>query len=279
MTLTGYLSAYSLAEILNFIDREKRTGLLSISPDNTTLTIEVKPHYLWFENGRIMAVTFGLNGQELLAAIGQRKLIPTREIDLLQTQSNRLTQPLGTYLRSRGLLNLEQLKLLFNSQVIAPICRLFELSNGKFEFDPQKIYNYAEMTEISITAQEMGLLGLRVLKNWSGLSAKLPQANYALQRLLAKPPDFRLDRYESELFKLADGETQLTKLAHRMGLPVEIVQQASFRLSAFELVRQIPTEALHEVTDPDQYSLTDEFETTLLKEISAASWSRSKTLR
>ena len=90
MTLTGYLSAYSLAEIFNFVDREKRTGLLSILPDNSTLVIAIKLHYLWFENGRIMAVTIGLEGQELLDAIGHRKLIPTRELDLLRTQSNQL---------------------------------------------------------------------------------------------------------------------------------------------------------------------------------------------
>jgi hypothetical protein len=270
MTLTGSLSEYSLAEILNFIERGQSTGLLSIVPDSHDLTILVKPHYLWFDRGWIVAVTSGVNGQELLNAIWLRKLLPSTQIDLLRTQVNQLSQPLGTYLKSRGLLNLEQLKLLFNSQVIAPVCKLFELGNGKFKLDLQKSPNYAEMTEVSISAQELGLLGLRVLKNWNGLSAKLPHHSYALQRLLSHPPNFRLDRFESELFKLADGETPLAQLAQRMGLAVDLVKQTSYRLSVFELVRQIPTQPLP-APSPGQYSLTDEFEIALLKELEAAS--------
>jgi Domain of unknown function (DUF4388) len=270
MTLTGCLSEYSLAEILNFIERGQSTGLLSIVPDSDDLTIPIKPHCLWFDRGWIVAVTSGVNGQELLNAILLRKLLPSAQIDLLRTQVNRLSQPLGTYLKSRGLLNLEQLKLLFNSQVVAPVCKLFELSNGKFKLEFQQTPHYAEMTEMSISAQEMGLLGLRVLKNWHGLSAKLPHPSYALQRLLSQPPNFRLDRFESELFKLADGETPLAKLAQHMGVAVEVIKQTSYRLSVFELVRQIPTEPLA-APPPEQYSLTDEFEIALLKELDAAS--------
>jgi Domain of unknown function (DUF4388) len=270
MTLTGSLSEYSLAEILNFIERGQSTGLLSIVPERHDLTISTKSYCLWFDRGWIVAVTSGMNGQELLNAIWLRKILPSTQIDLLRTQVNQLSQPLGTYLKSRGLLNLEQLKLLFNSQVVAPVCKLFELSNGKFNLDFQKTPNYAEMTEISISAQELGLLGLRVLKNWNGLSAKLPHHSYALQRLFSQPPKFRLDRFESELFKLADGETPLVKLAQRMGLAVEVVKQTSYRLSVFELVRQIPTQPLP-ASSPEQYSLTDEFEIALLKELDAAS--------
>jgi Domain of unknown function (DUF4388) len=270
MTLTGSLSEYSLAEILNFIERGQSTGLLSIAPDSHDLTIPSKPHYLWFDRGWIVAVTSGVNGQELLNAIWLRKLLPSTQIDLLRTQVNQLSQPLGTYLKSRGLLNLEQLKLLFNSLVIAPVCKLFELNNGKFNLDLHQTPNYAEMMEISLSAQEMGLLGLRVLKNWNGLSAKLPHHSYALQRLSLQPPKFRLDRFESELFKLADGETPLAKLAQRMSVGVEVVKQTSYRLSVFELVRQIPTQLLT-APPPEQYSLTDEFEVALLKELDAAS--------
>jgi Domain of unknown function (DUF4388) len=270
MALTGSLSEYSLAEILNFIERSQSTGLLSIVPDRHDLAIAIKPYYLWFDRGWIVGVTSGMNGQELLNAIWLRKILPSTQIDLLRTQVNQLSQPLGTYLKSRGLLNLEQLKLLFNSQVIAPVCKLFELSNGKFNLDLQQTPNYAEMTEISISAQELGLLGLRVLKNWNGLSAKLPHHSYALQRLLSQPPTFRLDRFELELFKLADGETPLAKLAQRMGVAVELAKQTGYRLSVFQLVRQIPTQLLA-APQPEQYSLTDEFEIALLKELDAAS--------
>jgi Domain of unknown function (DUF4388) len=251
MTLAGYLSEYSLAEVFNFVHQGNRTGLLSISPVYDDTVITTTSHYLWFESGRIVTVTSDLDGQGLLRTVEQRKLFPQRQIEQLRPQLENLPQPLGLYLKARGLLDAEQLKLLFNSQVIAPTCKLFEISNGKFNFDPQKLPNHAEMTGISLPAQEMGMLGLRMLKNWSSLSAKLPDPDYALQRLSSQLPSFRLDRHESELLKLADGETRLTNLAEKMGISIEAVKQIGFRLSAFGLVQEIPTEPLQPAIDPD----------------------------
>ncbi len=251
MTLAGYLSEYSLAEVFNFVHQGNRTGLLSISPDCNETNIPTNYQYLWFDSGRIVAVTSGLDGQGLLTTIGQRKLLPSEQIEQLRNQGNRLFQPLGIYLKSRGLLDAEQLKLLFNSQVIAPTCKLFELKHGKFQFEPEVAPHHTETIGISLPAQEMGLLGLRVLKDWSGLSAKLADPDYALQRLSSQQPNFRLDRHELELFKLADGETRLTKLAEKMGLSIEVVQRISFRLSVFGLVREIPTEPLQPAIDPE----------------------------
>lgn len=244
MTLAGYLSEYSLAEIFNFVHEGNRTGLLSISPDpNPDLNTAV-PHYVWFENGRIVAATSGLDGKGLLKTIEQRKLMPLAQIGSVETQLRHLPQPLGIYLKSRGLLDAEQLKLLFNAQTIAVVCKLFTFNHHQFKFDPDKLPINAELTGISLPAQEMGMLGLRVLKDWSGLSAKLSDPNYAIQRWSAQQPSFRLDRHELHLWNLADGETPLTQLAVRMGVSIEAVRQISFRLSSFRLVQEIPTELL-----------------------------------
>jgi Domain of unknown function (DUF4388) len=251
MTLAGYLSEYSLAEVFNFVHQGNRTGLLSISPVYDVTVMTATSHYLWFEGGRIVGVTSDLDGQGLLRTIEQRKLFPQRQIEQLRLQLDNLPQPIGLYLKSRGLLDAEQLKLLFNSQVIAPTCKLFELKNGKFNFDPDKSTNNTEMTGISLPAQEMGLLGLRMLKDWSGLSVKLPDPDYALQRLSSKPPSFRLDRYEAELLKLADGETRLNDLAEKMGVSIEVATHISFRLSSFGLVQEVPTEPLQPALDPE----------------------------
>ena len=183
MTLTGYLSEYSLAEVLNFVHQGNRTGLLSISTDIVPVEPPTNPHYLWFQTGRIVAISTGIDGQGLLGAISQRKLIPSEQIEQLRTQVQKIQQSLGLHLKSRNLLTAEQLQLLFNSQTIAIACKLFELSDARFHFDPCILPHNAEMTGISIPAQELGLLGLRMLKNWTNLSKKLPDPQYVIQRL------------------------------------------------------------------------------------------------
>jgi hypothetical protein len=251
MTLTGYLSEYSLAEVLNFVHQGNRTGLLSISTDIPPVEPPTNPHYLWFQTGRIMAVSTGMDGQGLLRAISQRKLIPAKQIEQLVTQVQKLHQPLGLHLKSRNLLTAEQLKLLFNSQAIAIVCKLFELSNARFHFDPCILPFNAEMTGISMQAQEVGLLGLRVLRDWTSLSNKLPDPQYAVQRLALEEPLFKLDRNELQLWKLADAETPLYKLAIAMNLSVEALQKVAYRLIIFGLIQEIPVEVLQPPIDRD----------------------------
>jgi hypothetical protein len=223
MTLTGYLSKYSLPEVFNFVHQGNRTGLLSISPDINPIKPPTYSHYLWFETGRIVAVSTVLDRQGLLNAISQRNLIAAEKI--------------------------EQLKLLFNSQVTAIACKLFEMGNGRFHFDPCILPYAAEMTGISSPAQEVGLLALRSLRNWNNLKDKLPNPNYALQRLSLKSPNFRLDSHELMLWGLADGETPLYRFIASMNLSIESIQKVCFRLITFGLVQEIPVEVLQPKID------------------------------
>jgi Domain of unknown function (DUF4388) len=277
MTFAGYLSEYSLAEIFNFVHEGNRTGLLSITLDPRAIACPSDPYYLWFENGRIVAVTAGLDGKGLLRTIGQRKFLSPAQIELVGTQLaqlppplgaylqartfvdleiegtplNDISQPLGLYLKSRGLLDAEQLKLLFNAQTLTIVCKLFELSHRQFSFDPAKVPLNTEMTGLSLPAQEAGLLGLRYLKNWSGLSAKLPDPNYAIAQCSTQPPEVRLDRHELALWKLADGKTALTQLAAKMSLPIETVRQISFRLSTAKFIQEVTPQPAPSATEPE----------------------------
>ena len=98
------------------------------------------------------------------------------------------------------------------------------------------------MTGLSLTAQEVALLGLRMLKDWSGLSAKLPAPELALQRLSPKLPNLRLDSQEFKVWNLALGEIPISKIAAQLGLEIEKVQQIGFRLSSIGLTQEVSVE-------------------------------------
>jgi hypothetical protein len=239
MTLDGYLSEYSLPEVFNFVHQGNQSGLLSISKSSVPAEQLINPHYLWFQAGRIIAVSTGTDGQGLLNAISHRKLVPDEQIEQLRTQVQKLQQPLGLHLKSRGLLPAEQLKLLFNSQVIAVVSKLFELNNGRFHFDPSILAENAEMTGISMPVQEITLLGLRSLRDWASLSNKLPDTQYAIQRLSLEEPGFMFNQNELNLWKLADGETPLEELNTPMNMSIEAVQKTAYRLIIFGLVQEV----------------------------------------
>ena len=278
MTLAGYLSEYSLAEIFNFVHEGNRTGLLSISPNPRSLISTSNSYnYLWFESGRIVAVTTGLDGKGLITNIGQRKLMSPAQIELAGILSDELPQPLGVYLKSRGaldidvigtalydipqplglylkshgLLDAEQLKLLFNAQTIAIVSKLFQLKDNQFKFEPDRRPINAEMTGISLPAQEIGMLGLRFLKDWCGLNHKLADPDCSV-RQTGSQPNIRLDRNEINLLKLAGDKVSLTQISVKLGLSIDIVRQISFRLSTFGIIKEIRVESIQESIPADQ---------------------------
>lgn len=242
MALTGYLSEYSLVEIFQFIQQGYKTGLLLIEPDNDSVQSTTHPSYVWFHNGRIVAHARDLSQLELLVMIGQRGWAVQEDLSAMHQDFKRMNEPLGLHLKSQGILDTEQLRLLFRSQVLQPVCGLFKLTNAHFSFDEKQPLVYAEMTGLSMTAGEASLLGLRVLRDWSALEYKLPSPEFGLKKLRSELPSLKLDTQEMQVWELADGETNLAQIAKKTELALSTVQQISFRLGAVGLTKEIALE-------------------------------------
>ncbi len=242
MALTGYLSEYSLVEIFQFVQQGYKTGLLSIIPDNDSVQSLNNSSYVWFQDGRIMAHARDLNQLGLLSMISQREWIDASRLSALHQELKLANQPLGLYLKSTGTLNTEQLRLLFYSQVLQPVCGLFKLANARFSFDDQVLSSYPEMTGLSMSTGEASLLGLRVLRDWKLLEHKLPSPKFSLQKLHSELPALKLDTQEMQVWKLANGELSLAQIAKKTELALSTVQQICFRLTAVGLVKEIALE-------------------------------------
>jgi hypothetical protein len=242
MSLTGCLTEYSLVEIFNFVQAGNKTGVLSIDADRCMSRSLDNAYYISFQSGRIMSVSSGkgLVDRGLLKMIAQRQWLSTEQITGLSFHASSLGQPLGTHLKSCNLLDSSQLNLLFNAQVVAGICKLFEENHqGKFSFDPQARLSYPEMTGISLPINEVSLLGLRMLHDWSSFATKLPTTESGLQRFFAIMPTIRLDAQESKVWNLAVGDRSIAQIATQLNLPIDKVQQIGFRLMAIGLVHDV----------------------------------------
>jgi Domain of unknown function (DUF4388) len=242
MALAGSLSEYSLAEIFQFIQQGYKTGLLSINPDNDSVQLFNNPSYIWFQNGRLMAHARDLSKLGLLSMIAQRGWVDVDNLPVLRQELKSTNQPLGLHLKSTGGLDTEQLRLLFHSQVLQPVCGLFKITDARFSFDEQSPLVYPEMTGISMNASEAILLGLRVLRDWSLMKHKLPAPEFGLQKLRSELPTLQLDTQERQVWELANGEMSLTQIAKKTNLALSTVQQIGFRLGAVGLIKEIALE-------------------------------------
>lgn len=239
MAVTGYLAEFSLAELFQFLEQGNKVGLLTICTLTDTDSGQQRNHHIWFNQGRIVAASSRLDQEGLLRMISKRGWLGDRAASRL-AQSCAINTAIGLCLKSQGVLNAEQLKLLFYAQVMQQVCALFMLKDGWFQFDPKAPLPSAEMTGLSAPATEVTLAGLRALKDWSALADKLPEPTSALVSVIDGKPQQKLNQTEWQVWEFVNGSVALDVIAKQLQLPTEQVQQVAFRLIVSGIAEEMP---------------------------------------
>ena len=238
MPVSGYLSSFSLSEVLQFAQEGNKTGLLTVrSLPNSTQ--EFHRYFIWLNQGRIVAAADRTDYQGLARMIIQRKWIAEPQLQSLIQQCP-LRMPFGIYLKSQNLLSAEQMKMLFSVQIIRQICALFELIDGSFQFKSNVQMPYLEMTGINIPATEVTLPGLRNLQNWSALEEKLPQPRSGLLGTIQGVPTVQLNAQERQLWDFTNGQMTIAEIAKQLDRPIEAIRRTAFCLTVAGLAEEIP---------------------------------------
>jgi hypothetical protein len=236
MGLTGYLAEYSLAEVFRQIQNDSLTGLLTVETEDDSVKMSTSNYYLWFQSGRLVAMARSLDLTSLLLMLEKRGWIATKTIQRLLSKTEKLEEPLGQYLKSKGVLSAEHLQIIFHAQVVQPVCSLFKLRNARFSFNPKSRLAKAEMTGLSVSADEASMLGLRVLRDWSRLADKLPSPDSGIEKLATVLPTYKLDMQELQIWELANGQRSIDAIAKKIQIELDLAQQIVFRLKMVGLI-------------------------------------------
>ncbi len=236
MSMTGYLSEFTLSELFQLMAEGNKSGLLTIGDSKIPHALNCHKYYIWFNQGQIIAAANSLDNRGLISLIEQRGWL-NGQLDIIPTIANRQI-PLGLSLKSENLLQAEQLKLLFQVQVMQPITELFTWKKGWFDFKKQTNFPTAEMTGLTRSATEVLLAGLRSLRDWSALEEKLPAPNSGLISLMPGKPQLQLDSAEGRVWKFAQGQVSIKDIAKRLNTSVKSVQQIALRLILANLAQE-----------------------------------------
>ncbi|MGJ5674219.1 MAG: DUF4388 domain-containing protein [Nostochopsis sp.] len=240
MNLSSSFTDFSLAELFQLIDQGRKSGCLSVCtlPDIHTADSKSQYYYIWFRQGRVVAAAHRLNGQGLVHKITQRNWVNQQLIEK-DCQIFSPEKPLGLSLKAQGLLNSEQLNLLFASQM-HHIRQLFEIQTGVFKLDSKAPLPSKEMTGLSLRAIEIALVALRTLKSWKILADALPDPSSAIQSIAQGKPQIHLHALEWQVWEFANGSISLSAIANQLNQPIALVQQAAFRLMLSCLIEEVP---------------------------------------
>lgn len=238
MAVTGYLAEISLPEILQFLEQRKKKGLLTIRTLPAAKNLKSQVHYIWLLQGRIVAAANRLDDKGLVSKIVQQGWLSDR-VAFRLAQVYPSNRPMGLWLKSQGMLQTEQLKLLFHTQVVGQVSALFELRDGQFEINLKTNIPLVEMTGLSLSGTEATLMALRALRDWTALAEKLPDPTSGLSSAITGQPQLHLDYLEWQVWEFADGTVSLWEIAIQLGLPIEKVQQIAFRLIVVNLAQEV----------------------------------------
>ena len=237
MSMRGYLSEYSLPELLRLLEMDSRTGQLRLQKRKNNDKAECQCYYIWLRQGRIVTAFNNLGARNLLQLMCQRQLFDAETAKSLLRRSP-VEWPFGLYLKKKKVLTAQQLQLLFSIQVVSQIRFLFTLEDAWFQFRDDNELPYSEMTGISIPATEVILPGLRALKKWVGLKNSLPDSMSGLSRCISQHT-MRLKSTEQEIWDLANGKSSIQAIAKQLSWPLLEVQKTAFCLITAGLVEEI----------------------------------------
>lgn len=239
MHITGNLSEFSLAELFQFLERGNKSGRLVLQSQNSQFLEENSIFLIWFKQGEIIAASDRTNGQGLLALVQSRGWISSRAAARLMEVCTS-EHALGICLKSQGLLEAEQLKLLFRIQVLKQVCSLFQIPDARFQFENQVNAPSSELTGLKAAPTEVTLAGLRALRNWDTLREKLPDVTSGIMYKIDGKPRLRLNQLEWQLWEFAEGNIPISDIAKQLNLPTEKIRQAAFRLIVTGYLEEVP---------------------------------------
>jgi hypothetical protein len=255
MTVNGYLTDFSLPELFQLFERGRKTGLLTITPTmigpvgmpiemvepdvtpgaegdsepTEAMSRSLRCHYIWFYRGRIVASSTRLDQKELglqLQSLGWVSERMALKLDQVYPRH----RPLGTWLKSQGILQSEQLQKLFYRQVIRQVSQLLRLKGGRFQFYSKARLPFAEMTGISLPGSAVILQSLRRIQDWSSLVTRLPAASSALISCRPQGERLKLSASEWQVWEYTNGLLSLQSIADQVQRPILEVRKVAYRL-------------------------------------------------
>jgi len=170
MDITGRITEFPLPELLQFLDRRKSTGCLSLEVFSEYYEELHPQHYtIWLSEGQIVAAyREGTKSNVYALAVQKGWISPFVARKLKERAPKDIAA--GLYLETQGALNFGQLRSLFFGEVVRRVEALCDVQNAKFSFRATNELPVNVSTGLSIAASRVAKHGMK--------DSKLPLKRY-----------------------------------------------------------------------------------------------------
>ncbi|MDI6744554.1 MAG: DUF4388 domain-containing protein [Thermodesulfovibrionales bacterium] len=203
MSLEGSLKEFGLADILQLIYFQRKTGVLTLESRMD------KVRLLFYEGNITSAETKRKRETNRFGSLLLKKgLIKEEGLQKALDEQQATGQKLGNILMKNGVAGKEQIQEILTTQITETVIQVFRWKDGIYEFSQQGVPVDKEMP-LSLDTQHVLMEGLRIMDEWSLIEGKLTPGT------IFKPTgksDASLSDDEEEILGFIDNESDVSAI-------------------------------------------------------------------
>ncbi len=208
MALEGSIKEFGLADILQLIYYQKKTGMLLIEGPIDRVKV-------YFNEGNVVTIKSAKRPEDnrLGRILLKKGVIGEEDLSEVLAEQKNTGARLGAILIKRGLVTRDALREIITRQIIDQIVHLFSWKEGTYEFLPQGVPVDRDIG-ISLDTQHILMEGLRIVDEWSVIEGMLTLDTIfrKTEAGLAGEGFPELDGFEREVLSLVDGENDVSTI-------------------------------------------------------------------
>jgi hypothetical protein len=176
VALRGTLGDFSLADILQLIGLQRKTGLLVLQRGEEQVRVG-------FENGRVVSAETSLRAPE--GRIGQYLLrsgkLTEQRLEAVLKEQNESLQRLGHLLVEKRWVDRETIRQLLTLQVSETVYDLFRWRDGEYDFQPGVTSPWDREFVDPIPCDTLLMQGAQMVDEWPLIERVIPSSTVVLQ--------------------------------------------------------------------------------------------------
>ena len=202
MALQGTLKDFGIAEILQLIGQQSKSGVLHLRSRDEEVHITIADGYV------VKAEHAGRKAKERLGTrLVRAGLLRDEDLSRVLDLQTRTLRRLGDILVEQQLVSTEDLRQMSTLQTTETVYRLFACKSGTYFFEPGAV-EYDRETVSPLRAENLLMEGFRQVDEWPMIRRRIPSPLMTFERL--KPLEGERERTRSVTVSLGSTEEVIT---------------------------------------------------------------------
>jgi len=209
MALEGSLKEFNVADILQLIFFQKKTGALIIQGRHDKIRI-------LFHDGNIVGADSRTRVQDrrLVWILAKRGILSQEELDAATQKAKEEGGKFTHHLVNEGIVTKEDVQGIYSFLVNEIMARVFSLKEGHYEFKPQGIPIDKELG-VELNTEHFLMEGVRMVDEWSEIEGRIVLEDVFI---LDEQEEAKLEENEERVVEYVDGVSDVSDIADMVGM-------------------------------------------------------------